>query len=414
MDYLGDLERDKAMEAKEIAFKSPIKTLKNLLADFSSVYEMLGSKHEDLTKNGLLIQSLSKEQVIEHYMNMIENQMGLFRLGNIWVNETIEELQNNEEDIHKLLLTANQVFFEKKHLQTGAGELFLEIVKVVEMQKETRKILEETRKILDEREELLKLREILISQVVHDLKHPIMVIMGYVDISDDVDMLELTKQFPEVEPELLEKIAKAVVRDTKGYLLNAKAASIKLKDMAGDIIDVSMIRIGEVQRKLEKDINFSELIFKLVDERSVIFTVSKINLNFNVSDNFPEKVETDQKKIERILLNLIANAEKFTPENGTISVCLDYNQEEDKIILTISDTGEGMTPETIEGLFEPFRPGEGNKKSETGLGLSTVKTFVGLLKGRIEVESELQKGSLFRVILPRSYDFEVAENPAEA
>ncbi len=400
MENPDDLDRDKMDESKKAAFESPLKSLHELKEDFNKIYEGIILRYADLEENGPLIQELTKDDMVTAYKRMMGDLLEIYSTGNVRLNITISDLIKNKEILQELLMSANNLAEERDRLQVGVWSL-------VVMEKETRKTL-------DERELLLKLREILISQVVHDLKHPVQVIMGYIDMSDDVNMVELTKQFPEVEPELLEKIVKAVMKDTKDYLLNAKAASYKLKDMAEDIIDVSKIRIGEVQRKLEKDINLSELIFNLVDERSVIFTVRNINLNFNVSDNFPEKVETDPKKIERILLNLIANAEKFTPGNGTISVCLGYNQEEDKIILTISDTGEGMTPKTKESLFEPFKPGEGNKKSETGIGLSTVKTFVDLLEGKIEVETELKKGSTFKVFLPTSYGPEAAENPIEA
>jgi signal transduction histidine kinase len=115
----------------------------------------------------------------------------------------------------------------------------------------------------------------------------------------------------------------------------------------------------------------------------------------------------DQTKFQRILTNLLSNAIKFTPEGGRISV-LSRRDPQNRLELIVADTGVGIAEEDREIIFEKFRQGPTllggdnltREYSGTGLGLSIVKELCRLLGGEISLESELGKGSIFRVILP--------------
>jgi len=128
----------------------------------------------------------------------------------------------------------------------------------------------------------------------------------------------------------------------------------------------------------------------------------------------------DQGKIQQILTNLLSNAIKFTPEGGRITVGARADAL-GRLEMTVSDTGVGIAPEDREIIFEKFRQGavvvgdDGltRRYSGTGLGLSIVKELCRLLGGEISVDSEVGKGSVFRVTLPWSR-IEAAERVAVA
>lgn len=124
------------------------------------------------------------------------------------------------------------------------------------------------------------------------------------------------------------------------------------------------------------------------------------SLTVELPDSLPP-VKADRQYLEEILLALVANASKFTPERGKINV--DARQDGESLVLQVSDTGMGIPAEEQERIFQPYyqvkRDGEG-KKTGSGLGLAITKSLVELHGGKIWVESELGKGSTFAFSLP--------------
>ena len=109
----------------------------------------------------------------------------------------------------------------------------------------------------------------------------------------------------------------------------------------------------------------------------------------------------DERKVKQILVNLLTNAVKFTPEGGRIHV--EARLGDDAVILSVADTGIGIAPEDYEAVFEEFRQVGTNyaqKREGTGLGLTLTKKFVEMHGGKIWVESEPGKGSTFTFTLP--------------
>ena len=111
-------------------------------------------------------------------------------------------------------------------------------------------------------------------------------------------------------------------------------------------------------------------------------------------------IRGDERKVKQVLLNLLSNALKFTPEGGRIS--LKVGVEDGQAVLSVSDTGVGIAPEDQEAMFEAFRQvGPADKKVEgTGLGLALSRKFVELHGGRIWVKSQVGRGSTFTFTLP--------------
>ena len=112
-------------------------------------------------------------------------------------------------------------------------------------------------------------------------------------------------------------------------------------------------------------------------------------------------MRADERKVKQVLLNLLSNALKFTPEGGSIQVAA--KAYDDRIEVSVRDTGVGIAPEDQEAVFEEFRQvGAGAARTEgTGLGLAISRKFIELHGGRLWLASELGKGSTFTFSLPR-------------
>ena len=125
-------------------------------------------------------------------------------------------------------------------------------------------------------------------------------------------------------------------------------------------------------------------------------------VNLIIDPDIEEKIiSCDETEIERCIINLLANAVKFTPEGGEIRVYI--KEVEDYIEIIVEDTGIGISKEDQEFIFKRFSQVEGNgatKATSSGIGLTLVKDIVDLHGGYIRLESELDKGSKFTIGLP--------------
>ena len=183
------------------------------------------------------------------------------------------------------------------------------------------------------------------------------------------------------------------------YANDIQASGTHLLNLVNDILDLSAIEAGE--RSLSKGILF---ISDLVDESSpMVLELARrkgIEYTVEVPDSL-SPLQADRRAIMQILLNLLNNAIKFTPEGGEVTLSVrDGNPYQ---IITILDTGEGIPDDEIETLTKPFARGESDyhKAQEgTGLGLSIVKSLVEFHQGELSIESELGKGTVVTVKLP--------------
>jgi PAS domain S-box-containing protein len=166
-----------------------------------------------------------------------------------------------------------------------------------------------------------------------------------------------------------------------------------------DLLDLSKLDSGHMQAEyVEADLaHLARLIASnfesMANERSIRFAVEAV-------DSLPGQIDPD--KFERILINLLSNAFRFTPAGGCVQLRL--RRSDDRALIEVEDTGPGIRPEQREIIFERFRQTDGGSTRNfggTGLGLSIVREFVGLHGGRVEVSTPPSGyGSLFQVELP--------------
>ncbi|MCR2033081.1 hybrid sensor histidine kinase/response regulator [Anaerofustis stercorihominis] len=191
------------------------------------------------------------------------------------------------------------------------------------------------------------------------------------------------------------------------YLSKADVSAEYLKSVISDVLDMSKIESGQVDiyndnvdlNKFIADIDI--LIGTQASERNLIF-------NIDVDNVIEPYIIGDEVRLKQIVVNLLGNALKFTPANGTISLKIEQFEEGNILNTTfvISDTGCGMTPEFLEKIWNPFEQERRfNSQNGTGLGTTLSKVFVEKMGGTIDVKSKLNEGTTFTIAIP----FEKAE-----
>ncbi len=258
------------------------------------------------------------------------------------------------------------------------------------------KNLELQRKSFQERQESEKLQELdrlktnFFTNISHEFRTPLTLILGPAkQILDQAGESKLKEQ------------AETIFRN-----------GAKLKNLANQILDLSRIDAAQMKLKTRPG-NLIDDIDKIVSSFQSLAEVKNVSLKF-----IPQKdkiiLYLDPDKIDKIMSNLLSNALKFTTEGGSVSVQVKIDQhinselkkdedESEFVQIAISDTGIGIPKEKIEKIFDRFYQVESclTKTFEgTGIGLSLTKELVELHKGKINVESEVGKGTTFKVFLP--------------
>lgn len=193
------------------------------------------------------------------------------------------------------------------------------------------------------------------------------------------------------------------VNDKKEYIDIIENCSKQLLNLVDDIIDLSKIEAGELdmdftQCELNHLVKELELTFKEIKRQQEKDKVDIIAYTPNPQQ--PVNIKTDPNRLKQVLINLIGNALKFTDKGH---VKFGYQIEGDHVMFRVTDTGIGITEDKLKLIFERFErvnPGNTDKYSGKGLGLSISKGIIGLLGGEIKVESVPGEGSTFSFIIP--------------
>src|SRR5258708_3274540 len=182
------------------------------------------------------------------------------------------------------------------------------------------------------------------------------------------------------------------------FLAQINSSGRYLLDLTSDILDLAKIDSGRAVLRLEI-VMIVELAHGVI--RSLDPLAAKKAIRIKAELAAPGQVRADAGKLRQMLLNLVSNAIKFTPEGGLVTIGAE--RFADRIEISVSDTGIGIPESEFEHLFDEFRQFDSDTAREqrgTGLGLALTKRFVELHGGRIRVASEVGKGSVFTLSLP--------------
>ena len=236
-----------------------------------------------------------------------------------------------------------------------------------------------------------KAKSTFLSNMSHDIRTPMNAIIGYTN---------LIKKESGLPPK------------TREYLDKIEASNNHLLALINDILDMSRIESG----KMELDPQKANLVKALGEVRDLFATQMEtkgLKFAVNIEHVMNKTVMCDTPRLNRVLLNLISNAFKFTPEGGSVTVTLRQtggNEKKGSYELRVKDTGMGMTPEFAKKVFAAYeRDRTVSNIQGTGLGMSITKSIVELMGGTIDVETELGKGTEFIVRV----DFPIVDEPEE-
>jgi two-component sensor histidine kinase len=195
------------------------------------------------------------------------------------------------------------------------------------------------------------------------------------------------------------------INETQANFLSiAEKNIIRLTNIVNNLLDLSRIESGKIGIKFE-ELDLRGPIDFIVSSLKPQADGKSIHLRTEVPKELPP-VYGDREKIERILMNLIGNALKFTPEGGEVAVSAKLvDGSTNDVAVSVRDSGIGIPADQLERIFEKFSQAKGSlhrSVSGTGLGLAITKGLVEAHQGMICVESEVGKGSTFTFILPVS------------
>ena len=200
---------------------------------------------------------------------------------------------------------------------------------------------------------------------------------------------------------LLEQRRGSLNDNQEKSLRTIESSGHHLLDLITDILDLAKIEAGKFEYRPQlmqvEDLCRSSLAFinNQAVKKSVMVTYQN---EISISS-----ISADPRRLKQILINLLTNAVKFTPENGQVTLQVKTNPEKDHIAFSVIDTGIGIAPEDLHRLFQPFVQLDSSLQRQyqgTGLGLSLVQKLTDLHGGSVEVESQRAKGSRFTIYLP--------------
>lgn len=247
----------------------------------------------------------------------------------------------------------------------------------IKEQSNTKEIIQLTSSINNLAETLEKqesLRKQLTADVAHELRTPLATLQSHMEAMID-----------------------GIWKPETGRLKSCHEEIMRLSRMIGDLEKLARFESGNLILYKEK-FDLSELIKQILQNCESDFRNKGVELNSSLESVI---VTADRDKISQIIVNLVSNALKFTPEGGSALVCT--NRMENCVIVTVKDSGIGIAPEDIPFIFERFYRADKSRNRMTGgsgIGLTIVKAIVEAHHGKITVQSKPYEGAEFIVTLP--------------
>lgn len=224
-----------------------------------------------------------------------------------------------------------------------------------------------------------QIRREFVTNVAHEIKTPLAVMQGFTETM--IDGLVKTEQ------------------ERDEYLQNILDEINRLKRLVNELLDLKRMEEGHFDFD-QAPCDLREIISQVQRKLGQLAVEKGIHLEINLEKKLP-LVICNSDRIERVLINLIANAIRHTPTGGKIALYV--TTKANQVHLRISDTGEGIAPEDLPLIWERFYKGDKSRtrsQGGTGLGLAIVKQIVEGHGGQINVESKLKEGTTFNIVLP--------------
>lgn len=226
-----------------------------------------------------------------------------------------------------------------------------------------------------------KAKSLFLANMSHEIRTPLNGVLGMVEILSDTKLSTEQKQ-------MLETIS---------------SSSLTLLDTLNGVLDLSKIEAGKLELEVAP-FNLNESLKQVVELFKFEAVKKSIHLSYKENTNSKKYFKGDVTRVKQIMTNLLSNAIKFTEKGEVKIVCKmkEFHPGKQNVEIVVKDTGIGMDGKAKEKLFQAFTQADNSttrKYGGTGLGLSICKELVELMNGRIEVSSELGRGTEFKVLL---------------
>lgn len=223
--------------------------------------------------------------------------------------------------------------------------------------------------------EIDKMKNDFISTVSHEIRTPMTAIKGWGETLKNVGD----------NPVLMEKGLDIIVTETD-----------RLSGMVEELLDFSRMQNGKIRIASEEIdlIYIIEQVYNIYKQKAVN---EKIDLSLNLNENTDIFIIGDKDRIRQVIINVLDNAIKYTPENGNITVSVARIQKYAKIIIT--DTGKGISQRDLPHIKEKFYKADNNVRG-TGIGLAVADEIIKMHSGELNISSEVGKGTVVEIILP--------------
>ncbi|WP_321420090.1 PAS domain S-box protein [uncultured Methanomethylovorans sp.] len=291
--------------------------------------------------------------------------------------ENFHKAEGSLNVLHNGIISTRHLLLSTAYLEIqGDAKVMLSVDDITEQKNAEQEILEA--KMMAERANRIKSE--FLATMSHELRTPLNAVIGYADLL-----------FEETFGELNPKQRKSI-----GHI---SSSGKHLLDLINDILDLSKIESGKMELHYD-DFFVNEALRNVEYIISPLAKKKNIRLEFSIESEVLT-LHADKSRFKQILYNLASNAVKFTPEKGLVKI--EVRKTDHAVEVAVTDSGIGIPEEQLKNLFIPFKqldPTDSRTYEGTGLGLSLVKKFVELHGGKVNVKSEVGKGSTFSFWIP--------------
>ncbi len=280
---------------------------------------------------------------------------------------------NKDGDVRWMLEGVASVEYQGRRAAVGHS---VDITERERAQEKLEELYEQERKLRKELEAEAQRRIEFTRALVHELKTPLTPVLSSSEL---------------LATELHEEPWVSIAR-------NIHRGATNLNNRIDELLDLARVEIGMLQLD-PKEVDALQLLHEIADDMAVVVSDNGQSLKLALAPSLP-LVWADEERLRQVVLNLLINASKFTPEGGKIT--LKAKEKDGALVVEVQDTGRGVSEEEQQRLFQPYHRqiNDRERLSGLGLGLALCKNLVELHGGKIWVESQVGKGSTFGFSVP--------------
>jgi len=388
MEDITDRKRmEEALKESEERYRSLVNNVKLGILRSTPAGRMLEANPvmEEIT--GYSRQELLKMDISKLYIHLEEREAIIKELA-LARGKVARELRWRKKDGTKMVVLDTVVA-----VRDDTGKiLYLDAIieDITERKRMEQELQEKNKQLVKQQQELMeKTRELevasqakseFLAHMSHELRTPLNVIIGFSEL-------------------MLDGVPGEINNEQRQCLDDVLSSGKHLLDLINEVLDLAKIESGTLKLRLA-DITLTDVLEELTRTMTPILAPRKQSLDIEVEEGLPP-VHADKGKLRQVLLNLLSNATKFTPDGGKLRI--EAVRKDHSCQVSVVDNGIGIKKEDQKRLFEPFHQLDNplsGEKGGTGLGLAVVKQIIEKHGGKIWMESEYGKGSRFTFTLP--------------